>query len=63
MRKQFLIAFILFIAACANVHAATIQETNNKHCAFKLEGIIPVGDYDRLSNLISRNAGKIDEYD
>jgi hypothetical protein len=63
MRKQFLISVILLVAACANVHAATIQETNNKRCAFKLEGAISTGDYDRLSNVISRNATKIDLYD
>lgn len=63
MRKYFLLAILLLTATCVDVHAAEIQETSNKLCAFKLEGPISAGDYDRLSNVFSRNSGQIDLYD
>jgi len=53
--KQFVGAIILFIVACTNVHSANIQETDDKLCAFKLEGTITPGDHDRLANLISHS--------
>ena len=47
LTRRVLPAIILLIAACASVHSANIQETNNKLWAFRLEGAISNGDFDR----------------
>jgi hypothetical protein len=47
-----LLAFLL--AALPRSYAADIRETNNKLCAFALEGTIVTGDYDRLAALTAR---------
>jgi hypothetical protein len=56
-------AVILLTAACTNARSANIQETNNKLCAFSLEGDIATGDYDKLFDVIRRNRNRIDPYD
>jgi hypothetical protein len=52
--KGFLLLAILLVAY-AHALAAEISGTNNKLCAFSLEGTIVAGDRDRLSALIARS--------
>ena len=61
--KQFIGAILLIIAACTNVRSATIQETDNKLCAFRLEGVISSGDSETFSQLIRRNLSRMHELD
>jgi hypothetical protein len=61
--KQFIGAILLIIAACTNVRSATIQETDNKLCAFRLEGVISNGDSETFSQLIRRNLSRMHELD
>jgi hypothetical protein len=42
-------------ADCTDVGAADAQTSSNRLCAFKLEGQIIAGDYDRLAGLIARS--------
>jgi len=55
LAKQILTAVISLIAACIAARAADIQSSKDKLCAFKLEGAITSGDYDRLANLITQS--------
>jgi len=58
--KDFLLLAVLLVAHL-HARAAEIRETNNKLCAFALEGAIVAGDYDRLSGLITRS--RLDDLD
>src|SRR5438128_1778787 len=60
---RFLIAVFLWSVASTGLQAADIQETTNKLCAFRLDGTIAPGDYDRFGNLISLNRSRMDPYD
>src|SRR5258706_14026397 len=59
--RIFLLVVALLIGPNSVVGAAVIQNSNNKLCAFSLEGPITQGDSDRLSAAVSR--GRIDQYD
>src|SRR5262245_46270915 len=61
--QQFLAAVVLSAIAYSNACAADIQETNNKLCAFRLDGIISKGDFDKTFQLINRNLSRIDKLD
>lgn len=59
-------AYLLAAAAVLCVmldrgHAADVYSTNEKLCAFRLEGTILSGDYNRLLSLI--NSSRIDQFD
>jgi hypothetical protein len=56
---RFLIAVLLLAVASTGVRAAHIQVTNNKLCAFSLDGTISAGDYDQFANLISLNRSRM----
>jgi hypothetical protein len=43
---------ILLAWGVAGSRAAQIQASDNKLCAFKLDGLITPGDYDRLAYLM-----------
>jgi hypothetical protein len=60
---RFLIAVFLLTVASSGIQAANIQETNTKLCAFRLEGVISTGDYDKFVQVIHRNLSRFDEYD
>ena len=59
--KRLLIAMAATIVT-AVAHAADIQESSNKLCAFRLDGGVVRGDFDKFSSLVQRNI-PFDEYD
>jgi hypothetical protein len=61
LARPLLVSAGLLAAACVDLHAATIQETNNKRCAFSLEGTISSGDFDKFSLIVQRNLARFDE--
>jgi hypothetical protein len=54
-------AAVILIGPNSTVVAANVQNSNDKLCAFSLDGPITSGDSDRLSAAIS--GGRIDQYD
>jgi len=46
------VAMVIFGSGLAPGRAADIQASSEKLCAFKLEGTITSGDYDRIANCI-----------
>lgn len=50
-------------AVSATAHAADIRTSDDKLCAFKLDGEIIPGDFDKLLNIFVRNADKFDQFD
>ncbi|MHB8271807.1 COG3904 family protein [Bradyrhizobium sp.] len=63
MRLGYLCGLALLIATHTNLFAADIKETSNRLCAFSLNGNVVPGDFDRLSNLISKNQSAFDNLD
>jgi hypothetical protein len=55
------IAIILLASGVAEGHATNIQASDEKLCAFKLEGLIAPGDHDRLADLIGHS--RLNPYD
>lgn len=54
-RVRLLVAFVVLIVARLDVYAADVQISNDKLCAFKLDGPISVGDANQLATAISRS--------
>lgn len=61
LKKLLFLPVALLISIQSPVHAADIKNTDDKLCAFSLEGTISTGDTDHLSAIISRS--RIDPYD
>jgi len=60
LKKWLLVGAALFFGVSIG-WAADVQKSNDKLCAFKLEGPISAGDADRLSSAISQS--HVDPYD